>query len=90
MDIKVTGYDEYVRDYEEKVHNKEDYPLVTEAEVLEKAEERLQEIVSAQGVVQDEFWVELPVDEPGNYHCFIFDGTDSEEEYVVRYNGDSE
>lgn len=89
MNIKVTGYDEYVRDYEKEIHNKEDYPLVTEEEVLKKAEEKLQEIISAQGEM-DEFWVELPIHEPGNYHCFIFDGTDSEEEYVVRYVGDFE
>lgn len=86
--IRIEGYDEYVKDYERLVQNKEENRLYTEEEIREEMEVQYR-AGRKMGCGIDSFGIVLDV-KPREEWGFDFDGTNSnpeEENYFVRYNG---
>lgn len=85
MEMRIIGYDDYVKEFEEHVINREDNSPVSEDEIRDRMKEAL-----ANSGCAEETWIELYVDdaEGKDTMVFIFDCLDyGEGDIIIRYAG---
>lgn len=87
QNIKIDGYDEYVKDFEEKCNNSDVHP-VTEEEILEFVTEACEShgVTSVEEMEEYEHVLEQENSVDGQEHkfCFIFEA-DDDGQVVMRY-----
>ena len=87
--IRIEGYDEYAKDYEKVVQNKEENRLYTEEEIREEMVIQYCAGKRIGSPVEESFGTVLHI-MPEEKKGFIFDGRNSnpeEKDYFVRYTG---
>lgn len=89
LSIRVEGYDEYVKDFEEKRINT-DIPMISEERMLEIVEENCKKygIEEIDGLYEFEHTLEKEHSTDGQEHkfCFVFE-TDDDGQGIMRYKG---
>ena len=90
MNIRIEGYDEYVKDFEEKRINT-DIPIISEEQMLEFVEETCERcgVEEAEGLEEFGNTLEKEYSVDGQEHrfCFVFE-SDDDGQGVMRYKGE--